>query len=133
MSQTVTVFPAGRLRLSSPLGHVMTPSHSTAEQTNQLPSSATAPAGTPSPTRDAAHAAGRGASPYFTTDEAAAYLRTTRGTVYNLVWRGMLPRRRGKLLFTRQELDDYLAGKHPAAKPRRSRTTRTTARPVSGS
>ncbi|MBX9581234.1 MAG: helix-turn-helix domain-containing protein [Gemmataceae bacterium] len=49
-------------------------------------------------------------SPSLTTDEAAAYLRTTRGTVYNLVWKGALPRR-GKLLFTRPELDAYLAGK----------------------
>lgn len=55
-------------------------------------------------------------SPYLTTDEAAEYLRTTRGTVYNLVWRGELPRRRGKLLFTRQELDTYLAGKKPESK-----------------
>lgn len=52
------------------------------------------------------------ASPYLTAAEAAEYLRTTRGTVYNLVWRGVLPRRRGKLLFTRAELDNYLAGKY---------------------
>lgn len=49
------------------------------------------------------------ASPYLTAVEAAEYLRTTRGTVYNLVWKGLLPRRRGKLLFTRAELDAYLA------------------------
>lgn len=67
---------------------------------------------------------GRGASPFLTTDEAAAYLRTTRGTVYNLVWKGVLPRRRGKLLFTRQELDEYLAGIKPTPKPRRSGTRR---------
>ncbi|MBX9578741.1 MAG: helix-turn-helix domain-containing protein [Gemmataceae bacterium] len=58
-------------------------------------------------------------SPYLTTEEAAAYLRTTRGTVYNLVWRGVLPRRRGKLLFTRTELDAYLAGKGRSTKQRR--------------
>jgi excisionase family DNA binding protein len=52
---------------------------------------------------------------YLTAQEAAAYLRTTRGTVYNLVWRGVLPRRRGKLLFTRDELDSYLNGE--ARKP----------------
>jgi excisionase family DNA binding protein len=53
---------------------------------------------------------GSGGSPYLTAVEAAAYLRTTRGTVYNLVWRGVLPRRRGKLLFTKHELDAYLSG-----------------------
>jgi|LakMenEpi03Aug12_release.lakeMendotaPanAssembly.Ray.scaffolds.fasta_scaffold3162410_1 excisionase family DNA binding protein len=52
------------------------------------------------------------ASHYLTAEEAAKYLRTTRGTVYNLVWRGVLPRRRGKLLFTRDELDAYLNGRN---------------------
>lgn len=55
-------------------------------------------------------------SPFLTAKEAAEYLRTTRGTVYNLVWKGLLPRRRGKLLFTRDELDVYLAGR--PARPR---------------
>lgn len=66
-----------------------------------------------------------GGSPYLTATEAAAYLRTTRGTVYNLVWRGVLPRRRGKLLFTKQELDDYLAGKLPTAPAGRSSKRRS--------
>lgn len=68
-----------------------------------------------------------GATPpvYLTTAEAAAYLRTTRGTIYNLVWRGDLPRRKGKLLFTRQDLDNYLANR--ATSPGRARSRRTKA------
>lgn len=61
------------------------------------------------------------ASVYLTAKEAAAYLRTTRGTIYNLVWRGVLPRRRGKLLFTRRELDSYLDGKCPGGRTRQAR------------
>ena len=54
------------------------------------------------------------ASPYLTAAEAAAYLRTTVQGVYALVKRGRLkpmPGRPGRLLFTRQALDGYLAGK----------------------
>jgi excisionase family DNA binding protein len=50
-------------------------------------------------------------SPYLTAAEAAAYLRTTVQGVYSLVKRGRLhpmPGRPGRLLFRRQDLDDYL-------------------------
>ena len=51
-------------------------------------------------------------SPYFTPDEAAAYLRCGRQRVYDLVHDGRLhPRRDGRrLLFHRDDLDAYLAG-----------------------
>lgn len=50
-------------------------------------------------------------SPYLTTPEAAAYLRTTVHGIYSLVKRSRLhamPGRPGRLLFTRQALDRYL-------------------------
>jgi excisionase family DNA binding protein len=53
-------------------------------------------------------------SPYLTVAEAASYLRTTRNGVYALVKRNKIrpmPGRPGRLLFTREELDRYLAGK----------------------
>jgi excisionase family DNA binding protein len=53
-------------------------------------------------------------SPYLTTEEAAAYLRTTVQGIYSLVKRGRLqpmPGRPGRLLFTRETLDKYLSGK----------------------
>lgn len=50
--------------------------------------------------------------PWFDTAGAADYLATTRGRLYDLVQLGKLsPRRDGRrLLFRRDELDDYLAG-----------------------
>jgi excisionase family DNA binding protein len=54
------------------------------------------------------------ASPYLLAEEAAAYLRTTVQGVYSLVKRGKLrpmPGRPGRLLFTREALDDYLRGR----------------------
>jgi excisionase family DNA binding protein len=110
----------------------MTPTRTTADTPSGLTPTLHVPAAvtTPEPAPQAENSPrpeSRRSSPYFTTDEAAEYLRTTRGTVYNLVWRGILPRRRGKLLFTRQELDDYLAGKKPTPKPRRSTTPRGSA------
>ncbi len=48
-------------------------------------------------------------TPYLTVAEAAAYLRTTVQGVYSLVKRGRIKphcRRKGKLLFTRQALDN---------------------------
>jgi excisionase family DNA binding protein len=52
-------------------------------------------------------------SPYLTTAEAAAYIRTTIQGVYSLVKRGRLRPMpgSGKLLFTREALDKYLADK----------------------
>jgi len=53
-------------------------------------------------------------SPYLTAAEAAAYIRSTIQGIYSLVKRGQLkpmPGRPGRLLFTRQALDDYLRGK----------------------
>jgi excisionase family DNA binding protein len=47
-------------------------------------------------------------SPYFTVKEAADYLRLSPGTIYNLIWQGRLPRRRGKLRFTEEDLERYL-------------------------
>jgi len=51
-------------------------------------------------------------SPYLTVDEAAKYFRCERQRVYDLVHAGDLePRRDGRrLLFTREQLDSYLAG-----------------------
>lgn len=54
------------------------------------------------------------ASPYLTAEEASAYLRTTVQGVYSLVKRRKIkpmPGRPGRLLFTREALDRYLAGK----------------------
>jgi excisionase family DNA binding protein len=53
------------------------------------------------------------ASPYLTTREAAAYLRTTVQGVYSLVKRARLHPMPGcrKLLFTKEALDQYLLGK----------------------
>lgn len=51
-------------------------------------------------------------SPYLTAAEAATYLRTTIQGIYSLVKRGRLhpmPGRPGRLLFTRDGLDRYLA------------------------
>jgi excisionase family DNA binding protein len=50
-------------------------------------------------------------SPYLTASEAAAYLRTTVQGIYSLVKRGRLHPMpgSGKLLFTREALDRYLA------------------------
>jgi len=53
-------------------------------------------------------------SPYLTAEEAAAYLRTTVQGIYSLVKRRKIrpmPGRPGRLLFTREALDRYLAGK----------------------
>jgi hypothetical protein len=53
-------------------------------------------------------------SPYLTAVEAASYLRTTVQGVYSLVKRCRLkpmPGRPGRLLFTRDALDGYLAGR----------------------
>ena len=50
-------------------------------------------------------------SPYYTADEAAAYLRTTRQGIYSRVKRGILhpvPGSTGRLLFTRDALDRHL-------------------------
>ena len=51
------------------------------------------------------------ASPYLTTPEAAAYLRTTANGIYSLVKRRRLrpmPGRPGRLLFTKETLDNFL-------------------------
>lgn len=52
-------------------------------------------------------------SPYLTTPEAASYIRSTVQGVYALVKRGRLRPMpgSGKLLFTREGLDRYLAGR----------------------
>jgi excisionase family DNA binding protein len=53
-------------------------------------------------------------SPYLTASEAAVYIRSTVQGIYALVKRGRLkpmPGRPGRLLFTREALDGYLAGK----------------------
>jgi excisionase family DNA binding protein len=53
-------------------------------------------------------------TPYLTADEAAVYLRTTRQGIYSLVKRRRvkpMPGRPGRLLFTRERLDSYLAGR----------------------
>jgi excisionase family DNA binding protein len=54
-------------------------------------------------------------SPYLTCEEAALYLRTTRQGVYSLVKRGRLKPMpgSGKLLFTREALDDCLKKRRP--------------------
>ena len=51
------------------------------------------------------------ASPYLTAPEAAAYLRTTVQGIYALVKRGRLKPMpgSGKLLFTREALDECLS------------------------
>ena len=51
-------------------------------------------------------------SPYYTTADAAAYLRTTLKAIYGLVERGQLKRCPGpkRYLFTREMLDDYVLG-----------------------
>ena len=51
------------------------------------------------------------ASPYLTAPEAAAYLRTTVQGIYALVKRGRLRPMpgSGKLLFTREALDECLS------------------------
>ena len=54
-------------------------------------------------------------SPYLTTEEAAAYLRTTTQGIYALVKRRRLqpmPGRPGRLLFTREALDRYLQARY---------------------
>jgi excisionase family DNA binding protein len=52
-------------------------------------------------------------SPYLTCEEAAVYLRSTKNGVYALVKLGRLQKMPGtrKLLFTRENLDRYLAVK----------------------
>lgn len=53
-------------------------------------------------------------SPYLTAPEAAAWLRTTTQGIYSLVKRGRIkpmPGRPGRLLFTRESLDQYLRGR----------------------
>jgi hypothetical protein len=50
-------------------------------------------------------------SPYLNASEAAIYLRTTVQGIYSLVKRGRLkpmPGRPGRLLFTKEVLDNYL-------------------------
>jgi excisionase family DNA binding protein len=51
-----------------------------------------------------------GTPPYLTCEEAAVYLRTTKPGIYSLVKRGRLKPMpgSGKLLFTREALDDCL-------------------------
>lgn len=54
-------------------------------------------------------------SPYLTASEAAAYLRTTVQGIYSLVKRGKLkpmPGRPGRLLFTREILDQYVSSRY---------------------
>lgn len=54
-------------------------------------------------------------SPYLVATEAAAYLRTTVQAVYALVKRGRIkpmPGRPGRLLFTREMLDNYLNSRY---------------------
>ena len=55
------------------------------------------------------------ASPYLTAAEAAAYLRTTIQGIYSLVKRGRLKPMpgSGKLLFTREILDECLKKRRP--------------------
>jgi len=53
-------------------------------------------------------------SPYLTTAEAAAYLRTTVQGIYSLVKRGRvhpMPGRRGRLLFIREALERSLTNR----------------------
>lgn len=52
-------------------------------------------------------------SPYLTAAEAAAYIRTTIQGIYSLVKRGRLKSMpgSGKLLFTREALDECLKRK----------------------
>jgi len=53
-------------------------------------------------------------SPYLTVAEAAAYIRRSVQAIYSLVKRRRLyplPGSPGKLLFTRDGLDRFLAGK----------------------
>lgn len=52
-------------------------------------------------------------SPYLTCAEAAVYLRTTKQGIYSLVKRARLKPLpgSGRLLFTREILDKYLASK----------------------
>ncbi|MGI8731413.1 MAG: helix-turn-helix domain-containing protein [Solirubrobacteraceae bacterium] len=62
-----------------------------------------------------ARAAGRPAvtpSPFLDVDEAASYIRAGKQRIYDLVSAGAIePRRDGRrLLFHRDDLDDYLAG-----------------------
>jgi excisionase family DNA binding protein len=60
---------------------------------------------------DSAGAVAPGASPYLTTAEAAALLRTTPGRVRQLTNAGRLPvaaRNGRRLLIARADLDDYL-------------------------
>jgi excisionase family DNA binding protein len=54
-------------------------------------------------------------SPYLLVGEAAAYLRTSVQGIYSLVKRGKLkplPGRPGRLTFTREALDGYLASRY---------------------
>jgi excisionase family DNA binding protein len=55
-------------------------------------------------------------SPYYTCDEGAAYLRTTKQGIYALVKRGRLKPMpgSGRLLFTREALDAYLHKRRPS-------------------
>ncbi|MFL5328647.1 MAG: helix-turn-helix domain-containing protein [Gemmataceae bacterium] len=53
-------------------------------------------------------------SPYLNAEESAAYLRKTLHGLYGLVKRGRLsplPGSPGRLLFTREVLDHFLASK----------------------
>ena len=55
------------------------------------------------------------ASPYLTAREAAIYLRTTIQAIYGLVKRRRIkpmPGRPGRLLFRRQDMDDFLNGRY---------------------
>ena len=51
-------------------------------------------------------------SPYYTADEAASYLKTTKKAVYNLVERRKLRKLPGsrRLRFTKEDLDSYIRG-----------------------
>lgn len=49
---------------------------------------------------------------WFTSKEAAEYLRTTVGSIHNMVYRGQLEcfRRLGRLLFRKVDLDRLIIG-----------------------
>ena len=62
-------------------------------------------------------------SPYYTKEEAAAYLKTTVDGIYGRVERGQLERCPGpqEYLFTKEMLDDYVMGRWKKPVSRRKR------------